>query len=232
MNEAEFDKFAEEYRLMHQKNIRITGESPEFFAEYKIVDLRKVWNQRQSSKEPAKILDFGGGVGASLPHIQKWFPRSKVTIADPSRRSLEIAKQNNSGSVEFLHFDGGSLPKPDGTFDIVFASCVFHHIPEAEHVGLMREIRRVLAPSGVFVVFEHNPWNPLTLHAVNTCPFDENAVLMSAPTLQKRMNQAGFSEVEAAFRIFFPRILRCFRPLEKWMTKVPLGAQYYVVSTI
>ena len=39
MDEVEFDKFADEYRAMHAANIRITGEDPEYFAEYKVVDI-------------------------------------------------------------------------------------------------------------------------------------------------------------------------------------------------
>jgi hypothetical protein len=39
MDEAEFDKFADEYRSMHAANIRLSGEDPEYFAEYKIADI-------------------------------------------------------------------------------------------------------------------------------------------------------------------------------------------------
>ena len=43
------------------------------------------------------------------------------------------------------------------------------------------ELKRVLRAGGACVIFEHNPLNPLTVQAVNTCPFDENAVLIKAP---------------------------------------------------
>jgi len=33
MNEAEFDRFADEYRALHAANIGASGEDPEFFAE-------------------------------------------------------------------------------------------------------------------------------------------------------------------------------------------------------
>jgi hypothetical protein len=38
MNKAEFDQFAEEYRTLHASNIKITGETPDFFADYKVAD--------------------------------------------------------------------------------------------------------------------------------------------------------------------------------------------------
>ena len=39
MDKAEFDKFADEYRSLHAANIAISGEGPNYFAEYKIKDL-------------------------------------------------------------------------------------------------------------------------------------------------------------------------------------------------
>ena len=42
MDVKEFDKFAEEYLKLHSQNIRITGEDPEYFAEYMIRDLKRV----------------------------------------------------------------------------------------------------------------------------------------------------------------------------------------------
>lgn len=58
---------------------------------------------------------------------------------------------------------------------MVYASCVFHHIPENEQESKVKEIFRVLIKDGIFIVFEHNPFNPLTLKAVKDCIFDENA---------------------------------------------------------
>ena len=36
MDVKEFDKFAEEYFKLHSQNIRVKGEEPEYFVEYKI----------------------------------------------------------------------------------------------------------------------------------------------------------------------------------------------------
>jgi SAM-dependent methyltransferase len=106
---------------------------------------------------------------------------------------------------------------------------VFHHIPHAQHVALLGEIKRVLKPAGRLFVFEHNPLNPLTRHAVDTCPFDENAELIRAGTMRARARQAGFGGADVKYRIFFPHFLRGLRPLEPRLTWLPLGAQYYVL---
>jgi ubiquinone/menaquinone biosynthesis C-methylase UbiE len=228
MDEVEFDKFADEYRAMHAANIRLSGEDPEYFAEYKIVDMAAELSR--AGIEPRRALDFGAGVGYSVPFFARHFPATRVTCLDVSRKSLDVGAAQHGGAAEFTHFDGRTIPFEDGTFDVALASCVFHHIPHDEHVGLLAEIRRVLASRGRLFIFEHNPLNPLTRHAVNTCEFDEHAQLVLAPTMRRRVRGAGFADAAIRYRIFFPRALRGLRQLEANMTWLPLGAQYYVVA--
>jgi SAM-dependent methyltransferase len=230
MDEAEFDKFAEEYHKAHQRNIRLSGEDPEFFARYKVLDLKKL-AARYALPRASNILDFGCGVGASLGYIASEFQDSQVVGVDVSQKSLEVAQQNSGRTVSLVKFDGAVLPFADATFNIAFAACVFHHIPHEHHLPLLRELRRVLAPRGAIVLFEHNPLNPLTLHAVNTCEFDENAVLIRGGVLKGALKAAGFSGPELTYRIFFPGFLAKLRPVEHALGWLPLGAQYYVAAT-
>lgn len=228
MDEAEFDKFADEYRAMHAENIRLSGEDPEYFAEYKIVDIAT--ELARDGAVARRVLDFGAGVGYSVPFFARHLPAARVTCLDVSRKSLEVGAAKHGAAAEFEHFDGRRIPFDDGTFDVALASCVFHHIPHAEHVALLGEIRRVLAPGGRLFVFEHNPLNPLTRHAVNTCVFDEHAELVLAPTMRRRARAAGFASASVRYRIFFPHALRGLRPLEPRLKWLPLGAQYYVAA--
>lgn len=222
MDRAEFDQFADEYEQQHAANIRISGEGPAYFARYKVQDVASVCG----ANVPARILDFGAGVGASVPHWNEAFPVSSLTCLDVSERSLAIARERYPDVAEFRSFDGVTLPFDPGSFDVAFAACVFHHIDAAQHVPLLRELRRVLRDDGRLFVFEHNPLNPLTRRAVDTCPFDANAVLIRAGTMRARLRAAGFRRVALAYRIFFPRSLRFMRPLERMLIHVPLGGQY------
>ena len=228
MKQSEFDKFAHEYAELHRANIAASGEGPEYFAEYKIRDLRDLLATPGHGGPPARILDFGAGIGASVAHIKNYFPATQLTCVDVSVASLRVAARRFPGMAEFVAFDGSRLPFADSSFDCVFSACVFHHIEPAEHVGLLSELRRVLRSGGLIMIFEHNPLNPLTVQAVRTCPFDENAILMRAATFRERFIEAGFTGATARYRLFFPRALRLLRPLEQWMKWLPLGAQYYV----
>jgi len=227
MDEAEFDRFADEYRLLHARNIRASGEPPEFFAEYKVADVARLVSDGTLS-QPTTILDFGAGVGTSVPYFKKFFPRATLTCLDVSRRSLGLGRALFEDAAEFVHFDGKTIPYARGYFDFAFVACVLHHIPTAEHRGILNELKRILRPGGGLVLFEHNPYNPLTVRAVKGCPFDENAVLIRPGRLQRVAVAAGFAKVTIRYRIFFPHFLRSLRPLERRLTRLPLGAQYCV----
>lgn len=226
MDQAEFDKFADEYRSLHAASIRASGESPEYFAEYKIVDVARDLSEMGI---PAKrILDFGAGVGTSVPYVRRYLPGASLTCLDVSAKSLQLAASRFNDAADFRSFDGHTIPFPEGSFDVAFTACVFHHVDASEHLLLLREILRVLRPGGAFFLFEHNPLNPLTVRAVNTCPFDENAVLIRASRMCRQFEAAGFSTIEQRYRIFFPRALKLLRSLEPLLYWCPFGAQYYV----
>lgn len=228
MNPSEFDKFAHEYAELHRANVAASGEGPEFFAEYKIRDLREVCAAAGNGTLPGRILDFGAGIGSSIEYFRRYFPQAQLTCVDVSQVSLRIGAGRFAGEASFVAFDGRRLPFADGSFDCAFSACVFHHIEPALHVGLLAELHRVLRPGGIILIFEHNPFNPLTVSAVRNCPFDENAILMTAGTLRRRLVEAGFAGAAARYRLFFPRALRALRPIEHWLKRLPLGAQYYV----
>jgi ubiquinone/menaquinone biosynthesis C-methylase UbiE len=147
-----------------------------------------------------------------------------------SSKSLTIGRLRFGKDAEFVVFDGTSIPFPDQTFDMVFAACVFHHIDHREHPSLLRELFRVLAPGGAALVYEHNPYNPLTRYVVNTCVFDSNARLVSARSMRQRFLAAGFLNPSVRYRVFFPAALRRLRVLEPFLTWLPIGAQYYVAA--
>lgn len=229
MDAAEFDKFADEYLSTHAANIKISGEDPGYFARYKIEEVRRRWSAAKAA-EPVAILDFGTGIGNSLPFLAKTFPIAKVVGLDVSEKSLSVAERRFPGVAELVRYGGGDIPMADASFDLIFSSCVFHHIDEDIHVRLFKQLKRLLRPGGLMTIFEHNPINPVTRHIVATCPFDENAVLIAPGELKRRQTQAGFGKIDVAYTGFFPSALAALRPLERYMTALPVGAQYYTLA--
>jgi SAM-dependent methyltransferase len=229
MDPAEFDKFADEYLATHAENLKISGEDPDYFARAKAEVLRRRWTQLGLA-EPAAILDFGAGIGNAWPHLASVFPGAAITGLDVSEKSLAIAERRFPGVATALRYDGDRIPLAEGSFDLVFSACVFHHIPAERHVDLFGQLKRLLKPNGRMAIFEHNPINPVTRHIVDTCEFDENAVLIPAAEMRRRQASAGLQAIETAYMGFFPGALAALRPLERWMTALPIGAQYYTLA--
>lgn len=224
MDKAEFDRFADAYYDQHRENVAITGEGPEYFAEYKIRQLRAIVDRDQIVV--SRICDFGAGIGNSIPYFRKYFPDAALTSSDVSERSLTLGRQRYPGNGNSVLIEDGRIPCENDTFDVAFSACVFHHIPHEEHVKWLQELHRIARPGGLVAIFEHNPLNPLTVHAVNTCPFDENARLILARSLAKRLSAAGWASPRIQYNLFFPRGLASLRPLEASLGWLPFGAQY------
>lgn len=226
MDVAEFDRFAEEYLAAHKQNLRISGEEPDYFARYKIELVAERW-RKAGRAAPEAVLDFGCGIGASLPHLREAFPGAHIIGLDVSQKSFEIAGRRFPDAAELTPYDGGRIPLADASLDLAFSACVFHHIDAGEHARLFAELRRVLKPDGVLCIFEHNPINPVTRHIVATCPFDENAVLIGASELEGAQTAGGFLAPDITYTGFFPAALKALRPLEPLFGWLPVGAQYY-----
>lgn len=223
MNSAEFDQFADEYDQQHRANIAVTGEGPEYFSEYKIQEFARIIGPDRKA-----LLDFGSGTGNSIPWFQKYFPASALTGVDVSQKSLDLAQRRFPGLANGVLMQGDKIPADSNTFDAAFSACVFHHIDHDEHVKWLAELHRTVRPGGMLTIFEHNPLNPLTVRAVNTCPFDINARLIAARVLAGRFKAAGWSGLKVRYHVFFPRALAGLRFLEPWLSWLPLGGQYSV----
>jgi ubiquinone/menaquinone biosynthesis C-methylase UbiE len=224
MREAEFDRFADEYEARHRRNIAIMGESPDFFAAYKIRELLHFTSDLPVP--PSSILDFGSGIGNSIPFFRKSFPNASLTCADASFRCIELSRKRFPGRERYALIEGMEIPHENNTFDVTFSACVFHHIVHEDHGHWLTEMLRVTRPEGLLAIFEHNPLNPLTVRAVNTCPFDENARLIRAKNLIQSIGDAGWERPEVRYHLFFPRALAGLRTTEKYLNWFPLGAQY------
>jgi SAM-dependent methyltransferase len=225
---AEFDGLADDYEAQHKENVSLAGEEPEYFSQYKIADLARF--AREQGIPSGRILDFGSGIGNSLPYFRKYFPNSALHCADVSARSMEIARTRFPGAESFIQIRPDHIPVADQSQDIVFSACVFHHIPHEEHVAWLRELLRITRVGGALMIYEHNPLNPLTVRAVNTCPFDANARLIAAGELSRVVSEAGWRSPKIAYRVFFPSAFAALRPLEPQLGWLFLGAQYRLTA--
>jgi SAM-dependent methyltransferase len=230
---AVFDGYAEEYDAAVQGVIGASGEQVEYFAELKVELARRY----VAPERPTTVLDFGCGIGNTTRLLRDAFAGADVTGYDPSARSIEVATRLSVARPERLRFvghngggAGDALPFAEASFELIFTANVFHHIERRDHRRWVSELRRVLRPTGQLLVFEHNPYNPLTRRVVRACPFDEGVVLLRPGYARRLLRQTGFDVVPPHYYFFFPRSLRGLRSIESQLRRVPLGAQYFVAG--
>ncbi|QOY62382.1 class I SAM-dependent methyltransferase [Lysobacter sp. H21R4] len=223
--QPEFDRYATQYRELHNASIAASGEESKYFAEYKakvaMVELG------EAAQAPISVLDFGTGIGGSIGPLRRALPNAVLHGADISSESVAMAQERHGDHAIFSVIADDKLPYADASFDMVFVACVYHHIPVEQRGHWTTEIHRVLKPGGHILVFEHNMLNPLTMKVVRDCAFDEDAILLPRRELLDLVGQP-FNEVRARYIVFFPKTLAFLRSAERSLWWLPLGAQYYV----
>lgn len=227
-DDAPFDSHASDYTATVQRAIAASGETVQFFAELKV----ELMMRALGPNLPARILDFGCGIGNATRALASRFPKATISGFDVSGESIVVARRMSGRQprIRYTEGSGDRLPFGDASFDAAFTSCVFHHIEPRSRLTWARELRRVLAPTAPLFLFEHNPWNPLTVRVVRSIPFDEGVALLTGPDTMRLLRAAGFRTARPWYYFFFPSPLRALRPLERWLKWIPLGAQYYVVA--
>ena len=205
------------------RSIAFSGAQQDFFTAGKA--RRALDLLRRLGETPAKmdLLDIGCGVGLIHRHLALRF-RTIVGV-DVAGEALAAAQAANP-SIRYDHYDGRRLPCADGAFDVAIAICVMHHVPPTQWQDFVAEARRALRPGGILMIFEHNPWNPLTRLAVARCSFDFDAVLISAPRTARLLRRGGFHEVGREFMFFTPFSGASVQWTEQRLGWCPAGAQY------
>ena len=107
-----------------------------------------------------RVLDVGCGTGTLALALKRRQPSVDMVAIDPDASALARARRKVERAGVAVAFEQGyadALPYPDDSFDRVFSSFMFHHLQPRERETMLREVRRVLKPGGVFHLldFEH-----------------------------------------------------------------------------
>ncbi|MBC8283600.1 MAG: class I SAM-dependent methyltransferase [Nitrospinae bacterium] len=221
-----FDSYSKNYNELVDDAIRHTGYDADNLVSAKLHKLRTLF-PTLSTKE-FRLLDYGCGVGNLFGHVKEFFPNVIYTGVDPSKDSLEKARSRFPANENFQEHDSPEWENLN--YDLIFSAGVFHHIPHIEHAKIIDKLSSILNPGGKLVIWEHNPFNPVTQKIVNDCPFDQDAVLVPSKTLKRHFNQVALSNVRVIYTTFFPKFLSSLNFMDPYLGWLPLGGQYLVTG--
>ena len=213
-----FDNYADNYNEHINKSFGSLENNLDYY-HIKKSEILKM----ELGYQPKKILDLGCGVGTMLKLLSKQFPDSIFYAQDESPKSMDYIKKNHP-NVNCL-----SDLNTEEKFDLIFLSNVIHHVKSSERDDLFKKIHSLLNPEGKLFIFEHNPYNPLTLKLVANCEFDADAELIKKKDLIKICKRNNLKIFKSGYIHFFPSKLGFLFKIENYLKWLFLGAQYFCI---
>lgn len=135
--------------------------------------------QRFNWRGDESVLDVGSGPGTYLPAMLKRIPATQYTAGDLSVGMLKaLRKDHSSEAITTTALDVTALPFRDGSYDVVLANHVLHHVEDLEAAVL--EIRRVLKNSRGLLIAATN--SEYTMPEFNTLMQRAVRLLRQNPT--------------------------------------------------
>jgi SAM-dependent methyltransferase len=237
MEKNVFDAVARDYERIHNRSLPPGVHSADFIRHRAACVAR--WISDGCAGKEYCYLDFGCGNGRMLksllesdrlkPLMEKG--RLRLFGFDTSVESIHEARGLMGDDRVCLVSDLSRLPG-DVRFDFVISCHVFHHIPPAERAATAATLAGRMKPASRLVIWEHNPFNPITRLLVKMCPFDGDARLLTLSSTKALFGQNDFRFIQCAYvNVFPPGWLRRkgLSAAERLLAGVPAGAQYWAM---
>jgi SAM-dependent methyltransferase len=221
----EFDRYADSYDAALAEGLSVSGEDKNYFARGRVEWLKRCL--RELKLEARSAMDYGCGTGTSVPLLLELPSVERVVGVDVSPKSLERARAVHADARAGFHLI--EEYEPAATLDLVFCNGTFHHIPPQQRAASVDYVRRSLVAGGLFALWENNPLNPATRYVMSRCPFDADAVTLTAREARRMLRAGGFEIISTSYLFIFPRLLRHLRFIEPHVSRLPLGTQYQVL---
>jgi len=128
-------------------------------------------HQHLMMKPDQRWLDIGAGRGTLARFIESRVGFHKAPVAlDFSRAVLRLARDDQRGGgpqAALLQATATRLPFPDATFNVVTCGHLVKHLDDTELTTFLAEVRRVLVPGGLALLWDFAPTGDARLDAWN-----------------------------------------------------------------
>jgi SAM-dependent methyltransferase len=150
----------------YYKKIWSSGPASQFRHARKWEGIAEVLRLEGVHSGVSRILDLGAGGGWDCARFRDLgLSEGEIFALDLLIRYARQARLSHP-AMKALVADAAALPFPDGSFDLVYQSTMLSSVlREDRRNSIFEEIRRVLAPGGIFLSYDvryPNPRNPNT----------------------------------------------------------------------
>jgi 2-polyprenyl-6-hydroxyphenyl methylase / 3-demethylubiquinone-9 3-methyltransferase len=176
------------------------------------------------------LLDLGSARGDVCFLLA---PRVREAIGiDASARALELAEKERArrglSNVRFVQGDVADLrPLPDASVDVAGAFDLLEHVDDATVRQMLRSLRRVLRPGGVFVAYTPNREHyveRLKAHDFLLKQFPEHIAVRRPAEIRRLLSEEGWRVVDLDYAAApFPGV----RWIERLLWRVPFVGRLF-----
>lgn len=110
---------------------------------------RQIW----SRVDGGNVLEVGIGTGANMPYYLRGIQVTGIDLSSGMLAQARERAERDGVAVRLGEMDAQDLRFPQATFDSAVSTCVFCSVPDP--VRGLREVYRVLKPSGRLIMLEH-----------------------------------------------------------------------------
>jgi len=205
---------------------QLDGSAPELYQRYLVPAITTKWAEdlvgRAQPRVGDEVLDVACGTGVVARLAGKLMRQGRVTGLDLNKGMLAVARAlpSEGAPIDWIEGSALDLPFSDGKFDLVLCQLGLQFFPDKGRA--LREMRRVLSPSGrvalsVYSPIERTPGaNAFVLALDRVLGSNASKIkrgehsFKSPDELQSLLTCVGFSKVEVhtvVQQIAFPSVL-------------------------
>ncbi|MCK5617359.1 class I SAM-dependent methyltransferase [Candidatus Pacearchaeota archaeon] len=204
--------------------------SSKLFAEGILSDLNLIPDY---VPENSKVLDFGCGKGhISILLSEMGFCASATDIGETVGEHLGISESlwqkeiwnvfNKDYNINYLFYNGTSLPFKDNSYDAIVAYAVIEHIPP-EHLGhILDELNRILKKGGYLFVYRCPRKYAFIEHLARILKMTGHDILISDSELQDLLSNHGFDMIKIEKTDMIPAFLHNYYLQKFWQSLTPV----------
>lgn len=191
--DSEFAYYAVSPRVIEEHRARQQGYAAEcWFSGMQIMKGMGILDTRIVGG--ARVLDIGAGecvLAGAIAHCGA----AEVWALDAVPKQIWAAAEHfcKHDNMRFVIASAADLPFADGSFDVITANLVLHHIEPVAPVAA--EVFRALRPGGRFVAAEPTPLVGAVAHDATS----DNEAPVAPAKLLAEFEQAGFADVSVRY---------------------------------